>query len=188
MATITASKGIRAFLDLLAKSEGTSGNPFTRADGYDVIVTGVDGHHTFTDYSGHPFQFGRAPIIVRTARPAQAPRPDPTDSRRILPAAPAVEELRSTASGRYQLTLETWQHLSTTFHVGSFSPANQDLCALHLLDECGAAPHIAVGDIPGAMARAAPVWASLPGSLYGQPTHTVDQMLQWYTQLLAQQQ
>jgi hypothetical protein len=38
-------------LDLLAWSEGTSTSPVTKADGYDVIVTGVDGPEVFTDYA-----------------------------------------------------------------------------------------------------------------------------------------
>ena len=51
----------RAFLDTLAFSEGTSNHPLTVNDGYDVIVTGVDGPEVFTDYSAHPFANGRKP-------------------------------------------------------------------------------------------------------------------------------
>lgn len=41
---------ICAFLDMIAPSEGTSTNPNTKDDGYDVIVGGG----IFTDYSKHP--------------------------------------------------------------------------------------------------------------------------------------
>ena len=41
----------RAFLDMLAYSEGTSTSPATKDRGYDVIVTGIDGKpEIFTDY------------------------------------------------------------------------------------------------------------------------------------------
>ena len=56
---------VKAFLDLIAWSEGTSTSPVTQNQGYDVIVTGVDGPAVFTDYSDHPFADGRAPVVVR---------------------------------------------------------------------------------------------------------------------------
>lgn len=47
---LAGSKNVCAFLDMLAKSEGTSNAPNTKNDGYDVIVGGG----IFTDYSDHP--------------------------------------------------------------------------------------------------------------------------------------
>lgn len=54
--TNTQRQNRKAFGDLLAYSEGTSTSPATRNNGYDVIVTGIDGKpEIFTDYSDHPF-------------------------------------------------------------------------------------------------------------------------------------
>jgi muramidase (phage lysozyme) len=56
------SPNLRAFLDMLAFSEGTATSPATKDRGYDVIVTGVDGKpEIMTSYSTHPFAGGRRP-------------------------------------------------------------------------------------------------------------------------------
>ena len=71
MATIGGDRRITAFLDLIAASEGTSSSPVTKSDGYDIIVSGTEGHNRFNDFSAHPFAGGRQPILVRAARPAE---------------------------------------------------------------------------------------------------------------------
>lgn len=43
MAVIKTHPNVAAFLDTLAFSEGTATHPLTRNNGYDVIVTGIDG-------------------------------------------------------------------------------------------------------------------------------------------------
>ncbi|EFK8618523.1 glycoside hydrolase family 104 protein, partial [Escherichia coli] len=48
------NKNVKAFLDALAWTEGTSTSRYTKNDGYDIIVDGIDSPHTFTDYSTHP--------------------------------------------------------------------------------------------------------------------------------------
>lgn len=165
MATVKAGKTLQAFLDLIAISEGTSTSPITRADGYDIIVNGIDGPMKFADYSHHPFSLGRAPICVR-----MSPTP-----------------LYSTASGRYQLILPTWQEISGKYKIGTFSPANQDLAALHLLDECRAAEHIVLLEIPAAIEAAAETWASFPGNLYNQGGNSLNWLLATYQTCLSAQ-
>lgn len=60
MAVIKVHPNVTAFLDILAFSEGTVTHPLTRNQGYDVVVTGIDGKpEIFTDYSDHPFAHGR---------------------------------------------------------------------------------------------------------------------------------
>ena len=60
MAVIKTHPNVAAFLDTLAFSEGTATHPLTRNNGYDVIVTGIDGKpEIFTDYRDHPFAGGR---------------------------------------------------------------------------------------------------------------------------------
>ena len=116
MARLALVKPVAAFLDLIAQSEGTSTSKATHDDGYDIIVSGINGHNSFSDYSAHPFAAGRAPIIVH----------------------PAPALIESTASGRYQIILPTWKHIAAARGLGTFSPQNQDVAALELLSECHA--------------------------------------------------
>ena len=153
----------RAFLDLVAWSEGTSSHPETRHDGYDVIVSGVDGLHTFDNFACHPFSLGRAPILVR-------PGPPP---------------LHSTASGRYQIILPTWLVLADKHRIGSFIPANQDLAALYLLEESGVLAPLLYGDYAEAIERTSNIWASFPGNLFHQGGHSMLTLIDNYKRLLA---
>ena len=165
MARIACSKPLAAFLDLVALSEGTSNSPNTHDDGYDIIVSGVNGPNTFSDYSIHPFASGRPPIEVRIGPPP----------------------LLSTASGRYQITLPTWLYISKREGLGTFSPQNQDLAALALLKQCGASALIASGKFDPAIEAACMTWASFPGSDYGQGGHTLSWLQTEYETLLSQQ-
>ena len=72
----------KAFLTMLAISEGTATSPITKCNGFDVIVTGADGNpEIFTDFSDHPFNNGRKSKIINS------------------------NGLTSNASGRYQFML-----------------------------------------------------------------------------------
>ena len=187
MATINAPKPVKAFLDLIAASEGTSSHPDSRADGYDVIVSGIDGHHTFTDFATHPFALGRAPILVRAAEPAEYEPCDGTSTAAPREVKPAVPALHSTASGRYQLILPTWAEISTLMHLGTFSAQNQDAAALHILDECHATECILALEIELAIEKACEVWASFPGNLYHQGGRPIQWLLtHWQMYLGAQ--
>jgi muramidase (phage lysozyme) len=165
MATIPIDAKIAAFLDLIAWSEGTSISPVSKNDGYDVIVSGVDGRHTFNDYGFHPFAHGRAPIVVRASTPP----------------------LLSTASGRYQIILPTWLSLSRQYMLPSFLPMNQDSAAIALLSKHYAINYIMTGELQVAFALASCIWASFPSSHANQPTHTPANLLSVYTSLLATQ-
>lgn len=145
---------LKAFLDLIAWSEGTSTHPLTKNDGYDVIVTGVDGPRVFTDYAKHPFEGGGS-VTVRRGPPP----------------------LYSTASGRYQLLARFWFIYRAQLGLPDFGPASQDAVALQQIKERGAVPMIEAGDIEGAIAACANIWASLPGNSYGQGGHTMALLL-----------
>lgn len=166
MARLALVKPLAAFLDLVASSEGTTHNTATHDDGYDVIVEGIHGPNSFADYSAHPFAAGRAPVIVRTA--------------------PTL--LESTASGRYQITLPTWEEISKRRALGTFSPQNQDMAALELLEQCGAAALVSAGKIEAAIEAACETWASFPGNSYSQGGRTLAWLLEEYNTLLAAQQ
>lgn len=163
MARLNAEPRLAAFLDLIAFSEGTSTHPDTTNDGYDVIVTGVDGRHTFRDYSAHPFESGRRPIVVR-----EQPK-----------------QLLSTASGRYQYILCTWQALAARNALTVFSPQNQDIATLQLLFDHDCSTLILSGHVDAAIAKLSTIWASFPGNLFGQGGKTLDTLLDNYARLLS---
>lgn len=142
----------KAFLDMLAFSEGTSAkkHPLTKCDGYDVIVTGTSGPEIFTDFSEHPF-VGRNPKHI-------------------------TGKLYSTASGRYQFMRVHWEHYRDALSLPDFSPESQDKWALQLIRERGALPLIDAGSFDLAVARCKNIWASFPGAGYGQPEHGVDKL------------
>lgn len=148
----------KAFLDMLAVSEGTSTSPATRDDGYDVIVTGVDGKpEVFTDYSDHPFNNGRPSKVINS------------------------KCLTSNASGRYQFMLRDWHHYRDQLSLPDFGPDSQDLWALQLIRERGALPLIDAGSFALAVARCSNLWASLPGAGYGQHENQIAKLEAAYT-------
>ena len=139
-----------AFLDMIARSEGTAASPLTQNMGYDVIVSGPDGPEIFSDYSDHPFANGsRPPKLVRAG-------------------------LYSTASGRYQIMLHDWPHYKAQLKLQDFGPESQDTYAIQIIGERRALPLIDAGDFDAAVNRVANLWASLAGATYGQPTRSID--------------
>jgi muramidase (phage lysozyme) len=153
---------LQKFLDMLAWSEGTSTSPVTLANGYDVIVSGVDGPHTFTDYSEHPFANGRPAIEV------------------VAPGELFPMGLRSTASGRYQIILPTWRSLEVALALTDFSPQSQDAAALELIRQRGQIETILSGNIHAAIMGCSAIWASLPGSTARQGGKTMGELLAQY--------
>ena len=187
MATIKADRPLCAFLDLIAASEGTSTSPITRADGYDIIVTGVNGPNRFDDYSGHPFSRGRAPILVRHGKDPVYSADLKNGSKPPKLTSPAVAEIRSTASGRYQIILPPWEMLCTHSNSRNFSPSSQDIAAIQLLTECRALDELHAGHIAAAIDKACETWGSFPGNPYQQGGRDLDWLLSTYSVLLAAQ-
>jgi muramidase (phage lysozyme) len=153
---------IKACLDLIAFSEGTSTHPLTRNSGYDVIVSGVHGPAVFTDYTKHPFEDGGS-VVVRTGPP----------------------ELISTAAGRYQLLARYWKAYKAQLHLVDYSPDSQDAVAVQQIRERKGLDMIEAGDIAAAIAACSNIWASLPGNEYGQGGKTMATLLEKYQELLA---
>ena len=152
---------LKAFLDLIAFSEGTSTSPITQNDGYDVIVSGINGPAIFTDYSDHPFASGGS-VTVRS-----------------------VPLLQSTAAGRYQILARYWSAYKAQLNLPDFSPQSQDAVALQQIKERKAIPMIEAGDIQGAITACSNIWASLPGNDYAQGGKSMDELLGQY-QTIAQ--
>lgn len=134
-----------AFLDMLAASEGTATDPATQDDGYDVLVTGINGPARFTNYAAHP------DILVVVNHTG----------------------LESTAAGRYQLLYRYWVAYQASMKLPDFGPISQDLIALQQIRERAALPFIDVGNFQKAVALCSNIWASLPGNDYRQHTNTL---------------
>lgn len=146
----------KAFGDMLAYSEGTSISPATRNNGYDVIVTGIDGKpEIFTDYSDHPFANRPGKIFNKAGQ-------------------------RSTASGRYQQLYRYWPAYKNELGLTDFSPKSQELLLDQLLHEQKAYQDVLAGNIHSAIEKCSDIWASLPNSLYGQPTRSESALLDHY--------
>ncbi|AIR90596.1 glycoside hydrolase family 24 protein [Pseudomonas cremoricolorata] len=129
------------------------------SEGTSTIKASDDGYNVlvggklFTDYSQHP---------------------------RVLVPLPRYG-IKSTAAGRYQVLARTWDAIVKNYGFkGRFIPEAQDLAAIKLLAECGALPLIKAGRISDAIAKAAPIWASLPGAGYGQREHKLAALLGIY--------
>ena len=149
---------LKAFLSLVAWSEGTSTNRLTKCDGYDVIVSGPEGPEVFTDFSHHPFEDRPAKVVN------------------------AEKGLRSTASGRYQILCRYWETYAQMLGLVNFEPASQDAVAIQQMREVGALPLIYQGDIAGAVSKCSGLWASLPGNNYGQGAHPIAMLMEhWET-------
>lgn len=152
----------KAFLDMLAVSEGTSTSKVSQCDGYDVIVIGTDGvHELITDFSTHPFASGLRQSKVFNSKGET-----------------------SSASGRYQFMKRDWVHYrdqlrledKTIYPEGAFSPAAQDAWAIQLIRERSALPLIDFGSFETAVARCRNIWASLPGAGYGQHENSIEKL------------
>lgn len=162
MARVNVDARLKAFLDLIAWSEGTSTSPITQDDGYDVIVTGVDGPHRMVDYDDHPFASGlRSPVLVR--KPG----------------------LYSTAAGRYQLLVRYWRSYKEKLKLDDFSPGSQDLVALQQMREERAYSDPQPLDPQAAIEACKNIWASFPGNSYGQGGRTMEELLAKYADLLV---
>lgn len=152
------SPNLKAFLDMIAVSEGTSTSPATKCNGYDVIVTGVDGKpEIFTSFKDHPFMMGRAPKVVNR------------------------KGLASTASGRYQIMRRDWPHYKALLRLPDFSATSQDAYAVQLIRERKALPLIESGNFAAAVAAVSNLWASLPGAGYGQHENQLAALQHAYT-------
>lgn len=149
----TGSVNLCAFLDVIAHSELGDALLAASDDGYDVIVGSTPQKLiVFSPYTNHPHRLVGPPT---------------------LPAA-----IASTAAGRYQLLARYFDIYKLQLKLPDFGKMSQDMIALQQIRESLASQDIVRGDLPNALSKCAHIWASLPGSKYGQ--HTND-----YTDLRA---
>ena len=89
-------------------------------------------------------------------------------------------EIRSTAAGRYQFLVGTWDDLVKRFGFGDFSPASQDAGATQLIRQRKALRMIYDGRIREAIHACRSIWASLPGAGYGQREVATNELIDVY--------
>lgn len=87
----------------------------------------------------------------------------------------------SDAAGRYQFLSTTWD----TLELPDFSPENQDLGCVKLIERRDAIAEAEAGDIAGFCDKCSYEWASLPPSRYGQPQKTLEELTQIYQDALG---
>lgn len=88
--------------------------------------------------------------------------------------------ITSTAAGAYQFLEGTWDEVAGKLGLPDFSPVYQDVAAVARIRYRGALEDVRAGRFDEAVRKCAKEWASLPGSPYGQPTKTFDQVRQVY--------
>lgn len=151
-------KNVLAFLDMLAWSELGSDYLARSDDGYNVIVTGIDGKlELFDDYANHPFAAGRTSKVINS------------------------KGLRSSASGRAQFMLRDWPHYRDLLRLPDFGPFSQDRWAIQLIKERRALDDVKAGRIALAVGKCRNLWASFPGAGYDQREHTLEHLLARFT-------
>jgi muramidase (phage lysozyme) len=149
-----------AFLAMIRRSEGTDKAPNAYAVTFDY-------HFTITDFSDHP-------AVLGTWKGERLPDKDCI----ALGLAPPCH---SSAAGAYQFTRPTWLGLKSQLKLPDFSPASQDEAATLLITQAGALHLVESGQIVDAIAKCSGIWASLPGSLSGQPQAKTADLIQAYT-------
>lgn len=82
--------------------------------------------------------------------------------------------ITSTAAGAYQFLERTWDECQIALGLPDFSPASQDQAARFLINRRGALTDVLAGRLDRAIKKCNKVWASLPGSPYGQPTISLE--------------
>lgn len=89
-------------------------------------------------------------------------------------------QLGSTAAGRYQILYRWWAIYQKRLNLPDFGPVSQDLYALQQIREHKALPLIDAGNFSQAIYAINTIWASLPGSPYGQHTNSLDALQEAY--------
>lgn len=158
---------IAAILATIAHGEGTD-RPPAPADSY---RTCFKFRHVIESFAQHP----------------HACRPDGTrewagesltDAQCI--AAGLKPPCHSSAAGRYQINLPTFERLSSVLRTSGFGPQVQDDMAIQLIKEQGALDLVMGGQVTEALAKCAPIWASLPGNKACQPHAAIADLIHVY--------
>jgi muramidase (phage lysozyme) len=147
---------VYAFLDTLAYSEDAD---------YDTVVNG-----TVIRSGNDPSLVGQRNVSIT----------DFSQHPNIL--VKVGSNLTSTAAGRYQFLHKTWSGLG----LPDFSPINQDIGAIVLMQGRGVINPLLRGNVKTAITKGNGEWASLPGSRYGQRTRKMSELINIYDRALSE--
>lgn len=86
----------------------------------------------------------------------------------------------STAAGRYQFLYSTWAGIANQLGLRDFSPHNQDIAALALINQRGQLGRVINGDLVNALHGLGCAWAALPFSGCGQPQRSLASTQAYY--------
>ena len=129
------------------------------AEGTDQSYNYIFTHATFSSYAGHPRK------------------------------RKCAGRLCSDAAGRYQFLSSTWDGLAPDLGLTDFTPPSQDKAVVELIRRAGAYGNVSKAGVyknfTAALSKLNSIWASLPGSPYGQPTHSTAQLWKVYKAALA---
>lgn len=147
---------IAAFLWMIRCCEGTSG-----PNGYRTMFTGklfdVDDPNLST------YKYADHPRIANSSYIGGKP-------------------ITSTAAGAYQFLTTTWDECKKATGVTDFSPESQDKGCIYLIKRRQALDDVKAGRFEQAVVKCKTIWASLPGSPYGQNPKGYDVALNYYKQ------
>jgi len=82
----------------------------------------------------------------------------------------------STAAGRYQVLHRYWVYYKRMLELPDFGKDSQDAVCMQYLKECHALDDINAGNFASAVDKCSHIWASLPGSPYGQHTNKLEDL------------
>lgn len=153
-----AAQNEKAFLDMLAYAEGTSG-----ADGYRTMFGGA----LFDSFADHPRR-----AVQFTDKAGRTLWTSAAGRYQFMAASPLP-------SGKYT-KVDTWGVLQRRLQLPDFGPASQDAAALELVRERGALNDVRAGRLAAAVDKVAPIWASLPGAGYAQPEKKLTTLVAQY--------
>lgn len=143
------NKNLEAFLYMIAWAEIGPVMLAASDQGYNVLVGSLPGRlKLFPSYDDHP--------------------------RKLVKLSPT---LFSTAAGRYQILMRTYDYYRKLLSLSDFSPTSQDLIATQLIKERRALPSIYEGKIPEAISKVRTIWASMPSAGYGQREHRIESLI-----------
>lgn len=98
-------------------------------------------------------------------------------------------KLCSNAAGRYQFLSKTWDGLAPGLGLTDFTPPSQEKAVVELIRRGGAYRNVSRSHVyenfTEALRKLNGIWASLPGSPYGQPTHSTASLWKFYKASLA---
>lgn len=88
---------------------------------------------------------------------------------------------RSPIPGGGETKIDTWGDVQRALELADFSPASQDIAAVFLIRRRRALEDLRAGRLEAALEKMAREWASLPGSPYGQPQRSLEQVALYYS-------